>query len=336
MTRKGPAVGIAVGASALATVLLIFGLHHWKPRWSTIQGAVIRSNSDVRKQQPIAGVEITARYRKSSQRTRSAPSGYFRIVIPRTVLPGQTVMLSFEHPGYKDLELPVVIRFRSSLQQLIVAPMQPLAVETAKTAASPSIAPTLVSNVRVRFTVNAENRMDVGSVAKTFVVENIGNRPCPHRGPCSPDGYWKASTGSIRLDAGPGNEFRDARASCIAGPCPFTKINSRDFAHGGRIITASALAWSAPAMFLVQAEVFHTTVSSEVRESYPVIFGREMNFTVPPRAEGTSLVADLGGVEIVFPLGPDLNLSWTTCSVRETNHTPNSVYQCELKPGYRF
>ena len=332
MTRKRTAVWIAVAVGAFATVLLLFGLHHWRPRWSIIQGAVIRSNSDVRKQQPIAGAGITARYRRSSLSTRSDSSGYFRIVIPGTVLPGQTVLLRFQHPGYKTLELPVTIRFRSSLRKLIVAAMQPVA---AKTAGSPSTAPTIVSNLRVRYTVNAENRVDVGSMAKTFVVSNEANIPC-HHGPCSPDGYWKASKGSIRLDAGAGNEFRDARASCIAGPCPFTKISSSGFTHGGRIITASALVWSDTAMFLLQAEVFHTTVVSDVRQSYPVVFGRELNFTVPPTAEGASLVAELDGIEIVFPLGPSLDLSWATCSVGNAVNAPNSAYQCELKPGYRF
>lgn len=333
MTRERTAVWIAVAAGAVAIILFIFGLHYWRSGWSIVQGAVIRSNSDVRKQQPVGGAEITARYRRLSLSTRSDSSGYFRIVIPGTVLPGRTIMLRFQHPGYKTLELPVTIHYRSSLRKLIVAAMQPLAAETAK---RPSIAPTAVSNIRVRYTVNAENRMNVGSVAKTFVVHNKANIPCHQQDPCSPDGYWKASKGSIRLDAGSGNEFRDARASCIAGPCPFTKIDSNGFAHAGRIITASAVVWSSTAMFLLQAEVFHTTVVSKVRESYPVIFGRELSFTIPPAAEGASLVAELGGVEIVFPLGPNLNLSWATCSVGNAANLPNSAYQCTLKPGYRF
>ena len=50
--------------------------------------------------------------------------------------------------------------------------------------------------------------------------------------------------------------------------------------------------------------------------------------------EGPSVVADLNGEEIVFPLGPKAILSWATCSV-ETGPGPRT-YRCELKPGYEF
>jgi len=333
MARRRSVVWIAIATGAAAIVLLIFGMRHWRPHWSIIQGAVIRRDSDVRKELPITDAEITARYDSSSLTTQSDPSGYFRIAIPGTVLSGQTVMLDFQHPGYKPLELPVIIRFHSSLRQLIVAAMLPSA-ENAGVASSP--AQTIVSNIRARYTENTETQENIASAAKTFEIANQGNIPCHHRSPCSPDGYWKASTGSIQLDAGAGNEFRDARASCIAGPCPFTRIDANGFAQGGRVITATALDWSDTATFLLQAEVYHTSNVSEVRESYPVVFGRGFNFTLPPSAEGISLVAELGRDEIVFPLGPGLYLSWAICTVRNGNHPANSVYQCELKPGYKF
>ena len=333
MARRKTAVWIAVASGVAATALLIIGVRHWRPRWSIIQGAVIRSDSDARKEQPIAGIEITAHYGSSSLSTQSDPSGYFRVAIPGTVLPGQTVMLDFQHPGYKPLEMPVIITFRSSLRRLIVGAMLSTAEEAGTESSN---AATVVANIRVRYTVNSEDQGNIGSAAKAFEVVNQANIPCRHQSPCSPEGYWKASMGSIQLDAGVGNEFRDARASCIAGPCPFTRIDTNGFAQGGRVITATALDWSDTATFLLQAEVFHTSIVSEVRMSYPVEFGRGFNFTVPPTAEGASLVAELGGVEIVFPLGPDLDLSWATCAVRKGNNAINTVYQCELKPGYRF
>ena len=41
--------------------------------------------------------------------------------------------------------------------------------------------------------------------------------------------------------------------------------------------------------------------------------------------------------EIVFPLGPELYLSWADCSVRNNSDAEKTtVYRCELKPGYRF
>ncbi len=185
--------------------------------------------------------------------------------------------------------------------------------------------------------MNSDHQENVGSAVKTFEVVNQGNLPCNrHQTACSPDGRWKASSSSIEIDAGAGNEFRDARATCIAGPCPFTRIDANGFAQGGRVIKVTALDWSDTATFLVQAEVFHTSLISEVRISYPVVFGDGFSFTVPPDAEGTSLMAQLGGNEVVFPLGPDLDLSWATCAVRKGMNAMNSIYQCELKQGYEL
>jgi hypothetical protein len=196
---------------------------------------------------------------------------------------------------------------------------------------------TVVSNIRVRYTINSRTETNVGSEAKTFQVVNKGNVPCNHQGPCSPDGKWKASSASVSLDAGADNTFENVRASCIAGPCPFTRIDSSGFIHGGRNIRASALNWSDTATFLLEAEVFHSAIISNVRELYPVIFGRTLNFTLPPTEEGVSLEAEIDGSPIVFPLSPDLNLSWATCTVRtDTEKEKTAVYRCELKPGYRF
>jgi hypothetical protein len=60
-----------------------------------------------------------------------------------------------------------------------------------------------------------------------------------------------------------------------------------------------------------------------------------MNFTLPPGSEGPSVEADLGGSEIVFPLGPELRLSWATCTA--TPAADRTVqFRCELKDGYEF
>lgn len=335
MGRRRTTIWVTVAvASAVAATLLVFGFRHWRPHWSVVQGAVIRRDTDSRKESPIDGVQISAEYGSSRLTTQSDASGYFRIAFPGAVLPGQAVKLSFRHPDYTPLDLEVTIQFRSSLRRLVVAAMSPVPTEVS---VDPTDKPVVVSNVRVRYTVNAENVQNIGSAAKTFEVNNRGDIPCRRQKPCSPDGYWKASAGSIEMDAGAGNEFRDARASCIAGPCPFTKIDSSGFVQGGRNITVKALDWSDTATFLLQAEVFHTSIVSNVRESYPIVFGSGLSFTVPPTAEGVCLVAELDGVQIVFPLGPDLYLSWATCAIRNGPNGENgAVYQCELKPGFRF
>lgn len=334
MSRRWIAAWVVIVAGAAVAVVTLLGLHHWRPRWSVIQGAVFRQDDDSRNELPIAGVLITASHGNSSLTTRSDAAGYFRIAFPETVLPGQTVGLTFQHEDYQDLNLSVPIRFRSSFRQLVVAAMTPIPV-SAVTVPNQPLA--LVSNIRVRYTVNSHTDANVGSAVKIFKAVNRGNVPCRRQAPCSPDGFWKASTASVTLDAGAGNEFRDARASCIAGPCPFTQIDSTGFATGGRTIVASATDWSDTATFLLQAEVFHTEIVSNLRESYPVVFGRNLNFTVPPTAEGVSLEAEVNGEQIVFPLGPDLYMSWATCTIRtEPDAEKSAVYQCELKPGYRF
>src|SRR5262249_729492 len=145
----------------------------------------------------------------------------------------------------------------------------------------------------------------------------------------------KATAGTTTLDAGEGNEFRNARASCIAGPCPFTRIDTRGLEHTGRTITVSATAWSDTATFLVEGDVVHPMTSDIVRNSYPAIFGAALNSPPPPAAEGASIQAELNGQTIIFPLGPALILSWADCVVR-ANSDLIRVYRCELKPGYRW
>jgi hypothetical protein len=299
-----------------------------------IKGAVIYRDDDARKELPIAGVDVTVSDGVTSATTQSEASGYFNIPFRVRVWPGQAVILSFRHPNYMPLDLKLKGGLRLAASKLYVAPMDPIPQSFN---ASHNRASLPVASIRIRYTVNSQKRVNIGSAVKTFQVFNIGDLPCDHMFPCSPDGKWKASIGSEAMDAGVDNDFTNVRASCIAGPCPFTRIDSSGFVNGGRKISISALNWSTTATFLLEAEVFHTTNVSEVRESYPVIFGRTINFTLPPTEEGVSIEAEVGGEAMVFPLGPDLYLSWATCTAR-TNSDPEktTVYRCELKTGFRF
>jgi hypothetical protein len=72
-----------------------------------------------------------------------------------------------------------------------------------------------------------------------------------------------------------------------------------------------------------------------IRRSYPVIFDEALTFTLPASAQGVSILADVDGSMIVFPLGPALYLSWAECQLSLTNDQTR-VYRCELKPGFRF
>jgi hypothetical protein len=299
-----------------------------------IEGAVIQRDVDTKNEVPIADVLITASDGVASAATRSEASGYFKLVLENGMLSQTPIIVSFRHPSYEPLDLNVHPGRLETPDELYIAPMVPI---PPKTVARSNRSEVVVSNIRVRYTLNSRTDTNVGSAVRTFQVVNTGNVPCNHQAPCSPDGKWKASSASAALDAGADNTFSNVRASCIAGPCPFTRIDSSGFIHGGRNISVSALNWSDTTTFLMEAEVYHTAISSNVRQLYPVIFGRTLNFTLPPTQEGVSLEAEIDGSPMVFPLGPTLNLSWATCTVRtDTEKEKTTVYGCELKPGYRF
>lgn len=326
---------LIVSAGAAVTILLVPRVSQWRPGLVTIQGAVVRSDEDPRRELPISGVTVTAWDGTSSSITQSDSSGYFHLTFREKVWPSEEVTLSFRSPDYKPLDLKLLIGARAKNKKLYVAALDPVAASLTPTGSTKPL--TQVSNIRIRYTVNTSVQRNIATAVKTFEIVNQGNVPCQQHNPCSPDGQWKAATASTTLDAGANNVFRNVRASCFAGPCPFTRIDTGGFSQGGRRITASALDWSDTASFLVEAEVFHNSNESSVRESYPVIFGRVMHFTLPADQEGLSFEAEINGTPMVFPLGPDLYTSWASCNSRPGTEGQNSItFQCELKPGFRF
>jgi hypothetical protein len=316
--------GIWVGTTIILMIVGVLILRPWyEERSISARGAVTVQDSDSRKEQPIADVEVTADLATGSAKSDS--TGLFTLQLRRFVRRGHPLVLHFRQPTYRPLDISDFVG-----DKLYIVHMLPLT-----SGASATIRPAVVANVRVRYSGRAMTEFNVGSAVKTFQVDNKGNVPCKGQRPCSPDGKWRAALGSASLDAGTGNEFRNARASCIAGPCPFTKIESDHFSQGGQTIMVSARNWSDTATFLLEAEVVHPMVSQIVHESYPVIFGEGLNFTLPSTAEGVSIEAELDGQMIIFPLGPSLFLSWASCNAR-VNPDQTKVYRCDLKPGYRF
>lgn len=316
-------------ATAVAS---FFWVRHLKRRTITITGAVITKSSDPRKELPIAGVTVTATDGLFAAKAASDSSGFFSVTLRRRILRGQPVTLRFRHEEYEPLDFPIQDVITRVPGKIYVAELAPIVRQTPASASHP---PQTISNLVVRYSMKTATTINVGSAVRSFEVVNTGNVPCASRAPCSPDGRWKASTGQITLEAGVGNEFRNARASCIAGPCPFTRIDTSGLERDGQAITVSAMAWSDTATFLVEAEVVHPMISDLVRHSYPVVFGNALNFTLPPAAESVSIQAEVNGETIVFPLGPALILSWADCNAR-VNPDHTRVYRCELKPGYRW
>jgi hypothetical protein len=315
--------------SVIATLLVTLGvlaLIRWqRQKPIALHGAVVVADADSRKQLPIGGVEIYAD-NPSKSSSKSDSSGFFVLSLPRPMRRGRPIVLHFRHPQYHPLD---VLEYVGN--QLYIVHLTP--IESSQT---PTNQPTIkVSNVRVRYTVKTMAELNVGSAVKTFEVQNKGNVPCKNQRPCSPDGRWKATLTSANLDAGVGNEFRNARASCIAGPCPFTRIDSDRASPNGQIITLSVRNWSDTTTFLMEAEVFRPLVSQTEHWSYPAIFGDGLSFTLPSAAESVSMEADLDGQTIIFPLGPALTLSWATCD-DGANPDQGRVFRCSLRSGYRF
>lgn len=322
--RKTIAAWTIIVAAILGTALTVALLHRRQP--VTLRGAVLRQDRDPNKQLPLADVQITAINALGSGASRSDSSGFFSLTLPKGLRRRQQVVLKFRREDYQPLDLNDFIG-----DKLYIAHMVPIHQEPI----SDSHAVSAVSNTRIRYTVKATTEANIGSAVKTFEVVNTGNIPCNKRPLCGPGRKWKATAGSLSLDAGEGNEFRNARVSCIAGPCPFTRIELENFSQDRRHFNVSVLNWSDTTTFLAEAEVVHPMTSDMVRETYPVKFGRALNFSLPSAAEGPSIEAEIDGQPIVFPLGPDLFLRWADCHmVIDKDQSKN--YRCELKPGYQF
>jgi hypothetical protein len=296
-------------------------------RISLITGAVLEADRDPKRQQPVAMVQITAQFGASISSARSDASGLFRLPLRPPVYAGDLIKVTFLHPNYEVYEISM------PAERLIhVIRLTPKSRGPDPSSKRPPIA---ISDIRVRYAMKSTTITNVGSTVKTFEVVNTANVPCDRKGPCSPDGRWKAEVGSLSLDAGDEKEFRNARVSCIAGPCPFTRIDSDGYSRGGRVIKVTVRNWSDTVTFLLEAEVTHTMVSDLIRHSFPAIFDRSMNFTLPASAQGPSIEAEVNGSEIVFPLGPALKLSWANCNM-ELGADRTKLYRCELKPEYEF
>jgi hypothetical protein len=120
------------------------------------------------------------------------------------------VVLTLRHTNYQPLDLDVRAGGLHFRNEITVAKMVPLASEAVAKSSHP---PSVVSNTRVRYSINTGAQTNIGSAVKTFQVVNKGNVPCDGQSPCSPDGKWKAASGSASLYAGEDNVFNNVRAS---------------------------------------------------------------------------------------------------------------------------
>ena len=319
-------IGLLSAAGAVCVVGLLQSVFR-AAQPITITGAVLVRAENVDRQVPIPGVEVSLAGGLAEKDARTTPTGYFVLTLNKRAKLDEPITLQFRDMQYMPLDITSFISDR-----LVVVRMTPLADLAEPASVLPQ---STVANVKIRYTVKTSTVLNVGSTHKTFHVVNSGNVPCRGRYPCSPDGKWQAAVGFSSLEAPAGDFFSNARVSCIAGPCPFTKIRYDGYSRGGPSARVEVLDWSDTTTFLFEAEVFRRMTSDSVRISYPVIFGQALHFTVPANAEGICIEADLNRQPIIFPLGPELKLSWATCT-ENVNPEHTEVYQCELKPGYGF
>jgi hypothetical protein len=322
---RNKTIWVLTSVVAIACATLFLHRLYWST--SSVVGVTLSNDPDARKQAPIPGVDITATVDGKIVRTTSDAAGAFRIVLPKRAWRGEDTELQFRHAGYQPFSIRLPLR-----DQIWVIRMPAISSGGAPLASSSL---TVLKDVRLRYSTHASTTISVGSIAKTFEVVNQGNIPCNHTAPCSPDKKWRASNGGSTLDAGDGHEFRNVRISCIAGPCPFTRVESNQLLNGERVIKISVRNWSDTVTFLVEAEVVQTLLADSIRNAYPAIFGRELSFTVPTAAEGASIEANTNGTDVVYPLGPQLNLSWAVCHL-QIGTDKTKLFRCELKPGYQF
>ncbi len=316
---------VVLGAAAALTIVLVQRSRPRQPLHLT--GVVLRDDPDPSKQVPVPGATIEAVSGPSTAVAKSDTAGFFKIDFEPSWERDRRIALTFSHDGYQSFESG---GWRNG--QICVARMMPIERVIPVVSKQPRIA---ITNVRVRYSIKATTTTNVGGIANPFEARNIGSVPCDGAPTCSPDGKWRATLNSQVFDAGVGNEFQNARLSCIAGPCPFSRVTSENLEQPGQIIRVSVLNWSDTVTYFLEAERARTAVANIVRYLYPFITGQAMNFTLPAGSEGPSIEADLGASEIVFPLGPTLRLSWATCSATPAADR-TTQFRCDLKDGFEF
>jgi hypothetical protein len=323
MERPQPLTWVLIGVSCAAVAFA--GYRFWR-LWElvSITGAVLRQDPDPGRQIPIRNVQVTLRDDLARQPAASNASGLFKLNLREAILRGRSVTIELRHADYQPLIVSEPIA-----NHLYVFRMTPI-----HQSAQASGPPVTITDVRVRFAVKNPNTTNVGSAVKVFDIVNQGNVPCNRHSPCSPDGRWKAAIGGASLDAGAGNVFKDARVTCIAGPCPFTRIDKDSYSEGGRVIGVRVRNWSDTTTFVLEAEVIRSGVVDMVLQTFPVILTQALSFTLPPSAQGPSIEATVDGQDIVYPLGPTLQLSWADCNLQVVPGA-SKLYRCVVKPGYQ-
>src|ERR1700761_3537671 len=185
---------IAVSAAALTGLFFFLRAHHLREisdRLSIlIEGAVIQHDADPNRQLPISDVLVTASDGTRTATGQTDASGYYKLVLTKRVLSELPITVTFQHAGYEPGEITIpTARFQTANELHVVAlePIGPPRVQKASTSVPATKPPMVVSDIRVRYTVNNRSENNVGSATRTFEVVNKGDIPCEQKSLCSPD-----------------------------------------------------------------------------------------------------------------------------------------------------
>jgi hypothetical protein len=226
------AAGVVLGQILPQTLPMLVG----KGPPAVLQGAVDRDDNNSAQRYPISGVKVVAEAADQSSSTpvTTDSNGLFVLPLSMEARRGGYVTLAFSHADYQDRNMivPIIEQYPYTVY---------LWPRTGSAAAhlAPRPSPTATANF---VTVAYQPAPPTSTV---FQVVNRGNVRCNGKQPCSPDGKWKAAIGSASLDAGEGRVFASpGHADCVAGPCPWSKIEKDGFSKGGRIISVTVRNWS--------------------------------------------------------------------------------------------
>src|SRR4051812_5710021 len=128
-------------------------------REKALDGAVLVANVDPRKQLPVPNVEITAEAGGRAARAKSDSTGFFRLMLPSLVRPGEKVTLRFRHAEYQPLEITQPLGDQLYIARMTPsnsAPLTPVQdVESHRAEIS-------VADIRVRYSVKATTTINIG------------------------------------------------------------------------------------------------------------------------------------------------------------------------------
>src|ERR1700739_2902593 len=150
--------GIAALGLVLIRVFMVVRARRTKHGPVVIQGAIVKHNTDTRRESPIEDVAVSA----ADGLTKSDFSGYFRLTLPPQIMPGQSVELNFQHPDYLPAKLQATVG-----DHLYVVEMAPVHGEVEAALDEKQV---MVTNVLVRYSIASTTFENIGSGEKTFQV----------------------------------------------------------------------------------------------------------------------------------------------------------------------